>query len=120
MKTVRIHLAALLAVLCLAPAYADAPDPVDGLSRSHGPAERLHERWLPEFSLDWKTTRGLAVRVVCGFGVVALALPECQSLAATAEIATPEGVLILDGGGSMTPDLGDIRRRSIEERMHSI
>ena len=93
------------------------------LDRVHPPGERPHESWLPELALDWEQSRRIAVGMVCDLGVIALALVDCPDLlAALAGTATaPEKLPVAPvPGGMPAPDFQDIRRRSIEERMHSI
>ena len=110
-----------------APAWEPARDgsPQLALDRVHPPGERPHERWLPELALDWEHSRRLAVSMVCDLGVIALALVECPDLMAVLA-GTPAGSPKLPAvvppapGGMPAPDFQDIRRRSIEERMHSI
>ncbi len=126
---------ALLAVLWLVFAPlpdADAPrwepaQPGDSyeftLGRAHPPSERLHERWLFEIDLDWERSRQLALEMVCDLGVIALALIDCMDVAnaGNAPALEPLPQLPMPGaGGTRAPDFNDIRRRSIEERMHSI
>lgn len=88
------------------------------LEHAHSPAQRLHERWLPEVAQHWQRSREIALDMFCGLGVMALALVDCPILAAAAETPTTEASG--SGGGIPAPDFNDIRRRSIEERMHSI
>ena len=84
---------------------------------------------LPDVSME--TPREFAIGMVCALGVVALALMDCDETGA-------EEVLVLSpvsGARSGTsapetsarrasapggPDVLDLRRRSIEQRMHSI
>lgn len=105
------------------------PAPTDpaALDTAHLHAERLHERWIPS-SIDWTAPREFAINLVCDLGLITLAIMDCQELTADrTPAAHPAGVLILgplkpgaSGGGSGQPDSRDLRRRPIEERMHSI
>ena len=105
------------------------PAPTDPavLDTPHLHAERLHERWIPS-SIDWTAPREFAINMVCDLGLITLAIIDCNGLTADrATTAHPAGVLILaplkpgaSGGGLGQPDFRDLRRRPIEERMHSI
>lgn len=93
-------------------------DQVDGVSSWGG------ERWLSGVSIDWQASRQLAVGLVCHLGLISLALADCGwHLADTGDpellILTPVDSA-LRGGEPGGPDFRDVRRRSIEERMHSI
>lgn len=96
------------------------------LDTPHLYAERLHERWIPA-SIDWAAPREFAIDMVCDLGLITLAIMDCNGLTADRAMAHPAGVLILaplkpgaSGRGASQPDFRDLRRRPIEERMHSI
>lgn len=103
-----------------------AVDPA-AFDTAHLDVERLHERWLPS-AIDWDAPREFAINMVCDLGLITLAIMDCSGLTAGhTPPAHPAGVLLLGplkqsapGGGSVQPDFRDLRRRSIEERMHSI
>lgn len=105
------------------------PVPTDpaALDTAHLHAERLHERWIPS-SIDWTLPREFAINMVCDLGLITRAIMDCGGLTADRASTThAAGVLILvplqpgaSGGGAGQPDFRDLRRRPIEERMHSI
>lgn len=124
---VRIWIAALSSMLILAPAQAQrAPgwehEPaLHGLDTAHADRERLHERWLPEFEVNWQQQRERVVDMLCDLGVIALALVECSWATATAEILPPEPVALEQlSDRSPAPEVEDLRRRPLEARMQSI
>lgn len=94
------------------------------LDHAHSPAERLHERWLPNVAQHWQRSRELAVDMICDLGVMALALVDCAEFSALDPAPVTSAPQPVGAGGSSgeiaVPDFNDIRRRSIEERMHSI
>lgn len=116
----RILVAVSLSMLMLTPAHAQkAPgweqDPVlHGLATAHASRERLHERWLPGFEVDWERQRARVVDILCDLGVIALALVECSwaSSADAARLAPPPA--------AEHPDVEAFRQRPIEARMRSI
>jgi len=97
------------------------------LDTAHLYTERLHERWRPP-AIDWSVPREFAISMMCDLGLITLALMDCDHWAASdvSGKSAPD-VLILSpvrpappGGSAGGPDFHDLRRRSIEERMHSI